>query len=119
VQIVFVGADEIQTLRENIPVGSGTTLLARVRLENGMRFTLMGVGDTPDLFGATGAIAFGASATRMFTSEGSFVDANGDPLNGSLFIGNPDIPDSARAVTVFGPTALLRVWRWNGLAWAE
>jgi hypothetical protein len=55
----------------------------------------------------------------MFTSEGSFVDANGDPLNGTLFIGNPDIPDSARAITVFGPSALLRVWRWNGNSWAE
>jgi hypothetical protein len=55
----------------------------------------------------------------MFTSEGSFVDANGDPLNGTLFIANTAIPDSARAITVFGPSALLRVWRWDGVQWVD
>jgi len=26
---------------------------------------------------------------------------------------------SARAITIFGPTALIRAWRWNGRDWVE
>ena len=55
----------------------------------------------------------------MFTSEGTFVDQQGDPLNGTLFLSVPGDPSSARAITMFGPTALIRAWRWNGQEWVE
>ena len=41
-------------------------------------------------------IAFGPSATRAFTSEGTLVDANGDVLNGTLFLGDSE-PAEQRA----------------------
>ena len=79
---------------------------------------------SPDGFsivGATagGAIAFGASPTRMFTSDGSFVNQQGDFLNGTLFLSIQGDPLSARAITIFGATGLVRVWRWNGREWVE
>jgi prepilin-type N-terminal cleavage/methylation domain-containing protein len=118
VQIVFSGNDIIQIVRENIP--NGTTVLRTVELENRLRFLRVpGVPDTPDGFATgppaqTGAVAFGTLATRAFTSEGTLVDANGDPLNGTLFLAIPNQPNSARAITIFGTTALLRSWRWDG-----
>jgi hypothetical protein len=90
-----------------------------VRLENGLVFALVaGVPDTPDQFGRITWDSF-SSATRMFTSEGSFIDNQGNPMNGTLFLSVPDQANSARAITFFGPTALLRAWRWDGRRWVE
>ena len=124
VQIRFTGTNVIEIVREDIsPVG--TTPLRSVKLENGMRFLRVpGVPDTPDLASPPdprqpGAIAFGPSATRAFTSEGTLIDANGDVLNGTVFLAIPDQPNSARAISIFGTTALLRTWRWNGARWVD
>ena len=76
-----------------------------------------GLPDTPDAFGNATATAFGSATTLAFTSEGEFVDQNGDPVNGTVFVGRDSQPLSARAVTIFGPTALIREWRWNGSRW--
>jgi prepilin-type N-terminal cleavage/methylation domain-containing protein len=119
VQVRFIGTNIIETARVNVPAGD-TTVLRRVQLENRMHFVLVpGVPDTPDRFGRTAAVSFGPSAARMFTSEGTFVDSGGDPLNGTLFLAVPDEPNTARAITVFGATALLRIWRWDGSKWIE
>ena len=61
-----------------------------------------GVADTPDQFGAASAIDFDGPTPYMFTSEGMFVDGNGDPSNGTLFMGKPGQPDTGAALTVFG-----------------
>ncbi len=62
------------------------------------RFRLVpGVPDTPDRFGGgdppPAAIAFGPSVTRMFTSEGTLIDSNGDPINGTVFLSVPGRPE--------------------------
>ena len=55
-------------------------MITDVYLEDGMKFIqYSGLGDTPDAFGASGPVAF-ASSPRMFTSEGTFVDATGDVI---------------------------------------
>lgn len=128
VRVVFVGLTAIQTVREDIGANgavTGTTTLRTTEFENHMQFRVVpDVPNTPDGFslsGATqaGALAFGTSTTRMFTSEGSFVNQQGDFLNGTLFLAIPGDPSSARAITIFGPTALIRAWRWNGREWVE
>ena len=53
----------------------------------------------------------------MFTADGLFVDQAGNLVNGSIFIGELGKPLSARAVTVFAPTAGIRTYRWTGSAW--
>jgi hypothetical protein len=78
-----------------------------------------GIPDTPDAFGNASASAFGLANTIAFTSEGWLVDQNGDPVNGTAFLGKPNLPLSARAVSIFGPTALIREWRWSGSQWTH
>jgi prepilin-type N-terminal cleavage/methylation domain-containing protein len=119
-----VGLNALQTVRQDIGAGgavTGTTVLRTVEFENGVQFRLEpGVPNTPDLFPMNGTpISFGPSPTRMFTSEGTFVDQQGDPLNGTFFLARPNDPLSVRAITIFGPTALIRVWQWNGRQWVE
>ena len=60
---------------------------------------------------------FSGAQPVMFTSDGSLIDAAGDITNGSLFFGIPEQPLSARAVTVFGITGMLRTWTWGGAQW--
>jgi prepilin-type N-terminal cleavage/methylation domain-containing protein len=96
------------------------TTLRTVTLEGRAEFRLTtGLGDTPDGFGMASATAFGALVPPMFTTDGSFINSNGDVLNGTLFIGVPQDTLSARAVTIFGATGAMRLWKWNGRAWVE
>jgi hypothetical protein len=53
----------------------------------------------------------------MFTSDGSFVDANGDPANGTIFMGKPGRVETAHAITFFGATGLIRTWKFSGQQW--
>jgi prepilin-type N-terminal cleavage/methylation domain-containing protein len=102
------------------PCTPATTLVRTTTLEGRAEFRLMsGVPDTPDAFGMASATAFGTLIPPMFTTDGSFINSNGDVLNGTLFIGVPGDPLSARAVTIFGATGAMRLWKWNGRAWVE
>jgi Tfp pilus assembly protein FimT len=123
-EIIFTEPRRIQVVRQEIGGGPNPTLVD-VSLEGEQKFLhFPAMDDTPDLFGLTNSpIAFGTTEgtlpTIMFTSEGSLVDTSGDTLNGTLFVGVPGDSDSARAITIFGPTALLRAWRWDGRQWAQ
>jgi prepilin-type N-terminal cleavage/methylation domain-containing protein len=128
VRLNFVGITAFQTVREDINstgVVTGTTILRTVQLENRMQLRLdpdVSV-NTPDAFPTSArpsaATAFSGPAPVCFTSEGTFVDANGDPTNGTITLSVPGEKNSARAVTIMGATALIRSWRWNGSAWVE
>ncbi len=63
------------------------------------------------------AIAFGGAATVMFNARRIVHRRAGNILNGSVFIGKVGTTMTARALTVFGPTATIRTYRWNGSAW--
>jgi hypothetical protein len=125
VEVQFVNPNQIRVLRHDIGAGGaevGTTLLHSVFLENQVEFLLTpGVPDTPDGFGQTAAISFGTATALMFRSEGTFTDSNPnlDPLNGTVFFGIRNQTMSARAVTIFGPTAVIRGFTWNGRQWVE
>ncbi len=117
IRVSFTAPNRVVVTRVEVP-GPGTTVLTDVVLEQGMEYLLFaGVPDTPDAFGRTSAVSFGLAVNMAFTSEGSFVDQNGDPLNGSIFLGKRNLPETARAVTLFGPTAQIRNWRWSGSQW--
>lgn len=121
VMVVPVGLTGMQIVRQDLGVGSPTTVLRTVEFDNRMQFRLEpGVPNTPDAFSLNGTpVAFGAATSRLFTSEGTFVDQSGDVLNGTFFLAIPNDPLSVRAVTIFGPTALIRVWQWNGREWVD
>jgi prepilin-type N-terminal cleavage/methylation domain-containing protein len=119
IRVTFTSPNQIAVLRESTD-GTSTTLLNTIYLGDSARFLVFSEnGDTPDAFGNGSAVAFGTAANWKFSSDGTFVDQNGDPLNGSVFIGRYNEPLSARAVTIFGPTALIRQWRWDGRQWTN
>lgn len=117
-----VGAQNLggwmRSTRYNLP--NGTTMLAEVPFEGGALYALWpNVQDTPDAFGNTKAINFGAAVTVMFNTEGMLVDNAGTPVNGTLFLLIPNQPGSYRAVTVLGSTGRVRGFRWNGGQWTR
>lgn len=124
VEIRFIGPDRAEAWREDIDdngVQTGVTLVQEVFIGERMELRRFPeLPDTPDGFGpGADPVAFTGAAPWCFTSEGTLVDANGDVVNGTVFLGQPFAPLTARAVTLFGPTALLREWQWNGQAWTE
>jgi prepilin-type N-terminal cleavage/methylation domain-containing protein len=119
VRVAFTNNNQITVTRVNVPATS-TTVLSTVYLEDGITFQRFnGVLDTPDGFGNGTAVSFGSATTIQFTSEGTFVDQNGDPVNGTVQVARYDDPTSLRAVTIFGPTALIRQWRYSGARWTR
>jgi len=116
VEIQFTNPNFITVLRREIP--NGTTVISTAVLEHRSEFHLFAaMPDTPDGFGRTTPIDFGGAGTVLFTAEGQVTDAAGNLVNGTIFVGQPGKPMTARALTVFGPTAAIRTFRWNGSAW--
>lgn len=124
VEVRFIAPDRVECWRIDVDANgdpTGQTLVQARTIGERMEFRrFAALPDTPDAFsaGAT-AIEFTGAAPWRFTTEGSLVDANGDVVNGTVFLGQERDTSTARAVTLFGPTALLREWSWNGRAWAE
>jgi hypothetical protein len=108
----------VRVTRRELP--NGTTELAHVPFEGGALFALWpSVQDTPDGFGNTAPVSFGAAVTVMFNTEGMLVDNAGIPVNGTVFLLIPNQAGSYRAVTVLGATGRVRGFRWNGGQWTR
>jgi len=80
--------------------------------------------DTPDGYGvpATGGIMFGGvsggpQSGMQFQSDGTFTDGNGNPINGTIFMGIANIPATARAVTILGNTGRVHTFSGNDHGW--
>lgn len=98
----------------------GLTEVANSILEGGQEFRQFpGQGDTEDDFGASAPINYGGPMPVMFTTDGSLVDAAGDVVNASIFVGVPNQPTTARAVTILGVSGLMRTWKWDGTKWVD
>jgi prepilin-type N-terminal cleavage/methylation domain-containing protein len=119
VRVTFAGTDRIVIEQINVP-GPGTTPIETQRFEGRIEYTRFAVVDTPDGFGNGAAVQIGGPLPVMFTSEGQFVDANGDPTNATIQLGVPNQLETASAITILGPTANIRVYRFNGSnGWVE
>lgn len=118
-ELTFIMPNRVQLERIEVPSGV-KTVVAEMQLEGGQEFIKFpDIGDTPDAFGASAAIKFTGTQPVMFTSDGSLIDSAGDVVNGTVFMGVPDHPETARAVTVFGVTGMLRTWKWRGAEWFQ
>jgi prepilin-type N-terminal cleavage/methylation domain-containing protein len=88
-----------------------------------------GISLDPDGFGntATDGINLGGgtctsastAACPMFTTDGSFINSSGDVQNGTIFMGVLNDVITTRAISIFGPTGAMRLWKWDGRAWVE
>lgn len=125
IQVTFIAPNKIRLERQEVNtagVTTGLTTISEVVLENGQVFTRFtgGANNTPDAFSYdSSATTFGGTSPFMFTSDGSFIDSAGDVVNGTVFVGMPNQPSTARAVTVFGVTGLLRAWKWREGNWVK
>ena len=134
--LVFVHPNRLKIVREEIvynsttgtwsssPTGATNPTLVDTTLDNNQKFAYLSTGDTDDHFGLTNnPLAFGtlaaATPTIMFTSEGTLVDVNGDTTNGTIFLATGVDVLTARAVTIFGATGLVKIWKWDGRRWVE
>ncbi|HUB64348.1 MAG TPA: type II secretion system protein [Methylocella sp.] len=85
-------------------------------IESTVKFTTFGnLPDTPDAFGDSSALDFNNTAYATgtilkFQSDGTFTDVVGTPINGSIFIGIPGMPNTARAITILGSTGRIKSW---------
>jgi prepilin-type N-terminal cleavage/methylation domain-containing protein len=105
---------------ERVEPDFSRTLIFDRELPDEMRFMLFGSApDSPDLFGNASPVDFDGPSPHMFTSDGSFVDANGDPSNGTLFMGKDRQIETARSITVFGATGLIRSYKYSGNGWFQ
>jgi prepilin-type N-terminal cleavage/methylation domain-containing protein len=119
VEISYVAPNRLFAHRVEVPSGLKTQV-AESQLEGGQEVRVFpSVPDTPDAFGKTTAFQFTGTGPWMFTSDGSLIDSAGDVANGTIFFGVPYQPESARAVTVFGVTGMIRSWKWRGAQWSE
>jgi hypothetical protein len=116
IEVRFQGGNTVQLVRREIPVGE--TIISTATLEHRAQFLLFPAQpDTPDNFGRPQAVWFGGAASVRFTADGMLTDGAGNPVNGTVFLGQPGRPLTSRAITIFGATATIRSYRWNGSAW--
>lgn len=115
-QVIFAPPSSLWLRRLEVP--AGFTDLPAVTIPNGGQFMIYpGVPDTPDGFGNAPALAFGGTITQSFLSDGTFADATGAPLNGSVYVAIPGDSGTQRAFTILGSTGRIRSYRWTGESW--
>jgi type II secretory pathway pseudopilin PulG len=124
VTVTFSGNNSITLTQLNLPAGAAPTNLGTIPIQAPAVFmTMPGMPDTPDGFGNTDPVYFngiaGGPPGMMFQSDGTFVDAVGNYVNGTVFIGIANVPSSARAVTVLGATGNIRTYKGTGTGWAK
>jgi prepilin-type N-terminal cleavage/methylation domain-containing protein len=124
IEIRFIAPNQIQAQQRPVPDPPNplpaNTVLETMTFEGRLEYrTFAGQPDNPDLIGNVAAINLGGAAPAMFTSEGTFTDTNGDPINASLFLGVTQQPLTANSISILGTTAAVRAWRWNGSQWVR
>lgn len=119
VELTYVAPNRLYAHRVEVPSGLRTQV-GELMLEGGQELHVFAtVPDTPDVFGKSSPFQFTGTGPWMFTSDGSLIDSAGDVANGTIFFGVPNRPESARAITVFGVTGMIRMWKWRGAQWSE
>jgi hypothetical protein len=97
------------------------TVIVMAPVPNSVIFTtFVGEPDTPDGFGNGAPIFFGGlnggpPAGMIYQSDGTFViNGVGTPINGTVFMGIPNQPTTARAITILGATGRVRAYHISG-----
>jgi prepilin-type N-terminal cleavage/methylation domain-containing protein len=127
--VQFVGNNTIELFEVNEP---GNVVAAvpfmTLPIETTVSFmTFAGEPDTPDTYGIPAVpsgiefagVVGGPPVGMQFQSDGTFTDANGNPINGTVFLGITNIKTSARAVTILGATGRVHAWKGSGLSWFQ
>jgi Tfp pilus assembly protein FimT len=121
------------TVTAAVPPAPPTQALAAnpfliIPLENNVRFmSFTGEPDTPDAFiGAApvpaNGLYYGSTAGvpptgLQFQSDGTFTNGNVNPINLTIFMGETNLPTTARAITILGNTGKVTAYQGTGKAW--
>jgi prepilin-type N-terminal cleavage/methylation domain-containing protein len=118
----------VMQVRNDLTAGAGAVnpVLSTVPIESPAQYYVFaGTPDTPDAFGNSAPVVFeglagGPVSGMLFQSDGELVDgATFQPINGTVFMGQPGKNSTARAVTVLGGTGRIRGWKGTGVIWAR
>src|SRR5882762_7714203 len=124
VQVQFIGTNQLQ-ISELWIVGT-PPVDKPVSFEGGAQFIVFS--SIPDLpkpfnFGNTAAVYFGGLSggppIMKFSTTGSFIDGGNTLVNGTIFMGIPGKPSTARAISILGATGRVREYHWDGTQWQE
>lgn len=104
------------------PPANTPTVILTLPIESSVQFMQFpGELDTPDAFGNAAPITFGGVAggplVMEFQSDGSFTDGNGNVINGTVFLGIANYPQSPTAVTILGGTGRAKAYKYRGGSW--
>jgi len=126
VQVQFIGTNSLQIteIESDVPGAGADIVFPPVTWEGGaVYFRFPAIPDTPMAFGTCAAVCFeninGGPPTMKFKPNGTFIDNGNTLVDGTVFLGIPGSPMSARAVTVLGATGRVRQYHWNGTTWEE
>ncbi len=126
-----IQAQQMNTLTPGAGAANPIIKTLSLTLSPPMVFNLAGMPITPDAAPPNGCatlapcvfqcIANGPVGGMLFQSDGELLDgATYLPINGTVFMGYPGLPSTARAVTILGTTGRVRGWKSNGaLAWYQ
>jgi prepilin-type N-terminal cleavage/methylation domain-containing protein len=124
VQVQFVGNNQL-TITEIWLVGVAPPPTT-VSFEGGAKYVVFGT--IPDIpapynFGNTAPVYFegqsGGPPTMKFSTTGAFIDGGNSLVNGTVFMGIPSKPSTARAISILGATGRVREYHWDGTQWQE
>ncbi|PYU85270.1 MAG: hypothetical protein DMG51_09180 [Acidobacteria bacterium] len=124
VQVQFVGTNQL-TITEIWLLGTAPPA-STVSFEGGAQYLILpGVPDLPAPFnfGNTVPVYFGGLSggppIMKFSTTGAFIDGGNTIVNGTVFMGIPGKPSTARAISVLGATGRVREYHWDGSQWQE
>jgi len=127
VQVQFVGTNQL-TITELWLVGTAPPATT-VSFEGGAQYIVFGSPTAiPDLpapfnFGNSAAVYFGGLSggppIMKFSTSGSLIDGGNTLVNGTVFMGIPGKPSTARAISILGATGRVRQYHWDGTQWQE
>jgi len=101
------------------------TVTLFMAIQNSVIFTTYNtLPDTPDGYGDAAPIYFGGLANgppagMFYQSDGTFITSTGIPINGTVFLGIPNQPSTARAITVLGTTGRVRSYHISSTTWFD
>jgi len=105
---------------QRIEIGGGFSSMPVTTLPSPAQFGLDASITTPPESGlptCSNGLCFGGTLTQTWLSDGTFVQANGTPLNAVVYVMVPGQPSAQRAFTILGTTGRIRTYRWNGNSW--
>ena len=109
------------TVEQQAPGGGAWSQVSAVALGDEIEFNVDAVNITngPQGYATSQAINFSGSSQVFFSPDGSAIAGTGLISNGVIYVSRPAEVETTRAVTLFGATGRLKLWKYlyEGGSW--